>query len=230
MYRIRTWAVARRAIAAMAMMTIGALGRVPVTARTVADATTTTACTFAITPTSKSSPAAGETTSVTVTTDSGCVWTALSGTPWLLVTSGSSGTGNGAVGLTIAANATMSQRTGTATIAGQTFTVTQAPGSCTYMVMPSSVMVNARGLSSSLSVSTAAGCTWIATGMPSWIAISTATQTGPGLLAYTVAPYADTIARSVTLTIAGQSVVVTQNPPWALPAPSNLRVVGGADQ
>lgn len=222
--------VGRAAIAALTMMTMSAPDAVPLTAQAVADATTTGACTFTIAPTSKSSPAAGETTGVSVTTGSTCVWSAASGTPWILVNSGSSGTGSGTVGLTIAANTTTSQRTGTATIAGQTITVTQAPGSCTYTVMPSSLTVNARGLSSSFSVGTAAECTWTATGMPSWITISTATQTGPGLLTYTIAPYPDTITRSVTLTIAGQSVVVTQNAAGAPPAPSNVRVVGGADQ
>jgi hypothetical protein len=61
---------------------------------------------------------------VTVTTTSGCTWTAASNAPWLTITSGAAGTGNGTVGFTSAANVAGS-RTGTLTIAGQTFTVTQ---------------------------------------------------------------------------------------------------------
>ncbi len=55
--------------------------------------------------------------------------------PWLTITSGASGTGNGSVGLSIAANTGVA-RTGTATIAGQTFTVNQAAfvAPCTYSI------------------------------------------------------------------------------------------------
>jgi hypothetical protein len=62
---------------------------------------------------------------VTVTTTSGCAWTAGSNAPWLTITSGASGTGNGTVGFAAAANTGVA-RTGTLTIAGQPFTVTQA--------------------------------------------------------------------------------------------------------
>jgi len=55
-----------------------------------------------------------------------CTWTASSNAAWLTITSGSSGSGNGSVGYSIAANAGASQRSGTLTIAGQTFTVTQS--------------------------------------------------------------------------------------------------------
>lgn len=45
---------------------------------------------------------------------------------WITITSGQSGNGSGPVGYTVAANATGSPRTGTMTIAGQTFTVNQS--------------------------------------------------------------------------------------------------------
>ncbi len=51
-------------------------------------------------------------------------WTALSNVPWISITSGSSGTGNGTVQYSVAAN-TGGVRTGTITIAGQTLTVMQ---------------------------------------------------------------------------------------------------------
>ena len=64
---------------------------------------------------------------VDVTAESWCAWTATSNDlPWLTVTSGSPGTGNGSVGYSVAAN-TAGARTGTITIADQTFTVNQAP-------------------------------------------------------------------------------------------------------
>jgi hypothetical protein len=84
-----------------------------------------TSCTYTISPTTASVSAAGGTGAVTVTAASGCSWTALSNVSWITVTSGSSGSGNGTVGYSVAANATGSARTGTMTIAGQTFTVAQ---------------------------------------------------------------------------------------------------------
>jgi len=53
--------------------------------------------------------------------------------------------------------------------------------------------------------------------------LDTAPQSGPGLLSYAIAANPGTV-RSITLTIAGQPVAVTQN--GALPlTPMNLRVV-----
>jgi M6 family metalloprotease-like protein len=82
-------------------------------------------CTYSISPTSASVPAAGGSGTVTVTAGSGCTWTATSNAGWITVTSGASGSGNGSVGYSVAANAGAA-RTGTLTIAGQTFTVNQA--------------------------------------------------------------------------------------------------------
>jgi len=55
-----------------------------------------------------------------------CAWTALSNASWLTVTSGAPGTGNGTVGFSVDANTATSPRSGTLTIAGNTFTVNQA--------------------------------------------------------------------------------------------------------
>ena len=60
-----------------------------------------------------------------MTAPEGCDWTATSNDAWITITSGDSGSGNGTVGYSVSANASASSRTGTLTIAGQTFTVTQ---------------------------------------------------------------------------------------------------------
>jgi hypothetical protein len=84
-------------------------------------------CTYTLAPTSRahsSNAATGQT--VTVTTGTICPWTAVSNNAWITVTDGASGTGNGTVTYSITANTTGAIRTGTITIGGQTFTVTQA--------------------------------------------------------------------------------------------------------
>ena len=83
-------------------------------------------CTYSLNPTSASFSASGGTGSVSVTTQSGCAWTATSGASWMTITSGASGTGSGTVGYSIAANTTTSQQTAASTIAGVSFSVTEA--------------------------------------------------------------------------------------------------------
>ncbi|MGH9846769.1 MAG: BACON domain-containing protein, partial [Blastocatellia bacterium] len=86
-------------------------------------------CNYSISPTSQSFNASGGAGSVNVATTTGCAWTAaVNNAPWITITSGSSGTGNGTVNYSVAANTTTSSRTGTITITGQTFTVNQAGG------------------------------------------------------------------------------------------------------
>jgi hypothetical protein len=83
-------------------------------------------CTYSISPASASQPAGGGTGSVSVTAGAGCAWTAASNAAFITITSGASGTGNGTVNYSVASNPNTTSRTGTLTIAGQTFTVTQA--------------------------------------------------------------------------------------------------------
>jgi YVTN family beta-propeller protein len=87
-------------------------------------------CSFSISPSHGAFGPAGGNVTVVVKTPLGitCPWTATSNVTWLTVLSGASGSGNGSVTLHAAPNSG-SALTGTATIAGQTFSVTQAaPG------------------------------------------------------------------------------------------------------
>ena len=83
-------------------------------------------CSYTVSPTSVSSPAAGGAQSATVTAPAGCSWTAVSSAAWISVTAGSAGSGNGTVSYTVDPNSGTASRSGTLTIASQTVTVTQA--------------------------------------------------------------------------------------------------------
>ena len=76
---------------------------------------------------------ASTTGTVGVSAGSGCAWNASSDSAWLTITSGSSGNGAGSVGYSVAANSTTSQRAGRLTIAGATFTFTQAAAACAIL-------------------------------------------------------------------------------------------------
>jgi hypothetical protein len=122
---------------------------------------------------------------VSVTTTSTCTWTAVSNNSWITVTGGSSGTGNGTVTYSIAANTGIA-RTGTMTIAGNTFTVTQASG-CSYSISPTAATYNCSGGSGSISVTASdSACTWTASDNSNWITTNTTSGTGSGTVSYTV--------------------------------------------
>jgi pseudomonalisin len=89
-------------------------------------ATVTVGCSYSRSPASASVPFIGGTGTLSVTAATGCSWTAVSNATWLTVTSGATGSANGAVGYSVAANPNFTPRSGTLTAAGQAFTVTQA--------------------------------------------------------------------------------------------------------
>lgn len=98
-----------------------------------------TVCTYTISPKSKVFSAKAGSASIRVKTKSGCEWTAVSSDSWLTITSGESGNASGSVKYSASANAVTSSRTATITVAGQTFTVTQAAGAPRVSVTPASV-------------------------------------------------------------------------------------------
>jgi hypothetical protein len=184
-------------------------------------------CAPSISASSASFGASASKGSVSVTAAAGCAWSATTADTWLAITSGGSGTGSLTVSFTVSANNAAASRTGTLTIAGKPFTVTQA-GACLFTLKPGNLSVPAQGLISTLAVDTGAGCSWSASNMPSWVTMPSATQTGPGILPYTIAANPGT-ARAVTLTIAGQPFVVNQNAAAVLP-PANVRIIRNAPE
>ena len=82
-----------------------------------------TACTYAISGTNANVPSGGTSGSFTITVSSNCNWTAVSSVPWITTTS--SGSGNGTISYSVAAN-TGGSRSGVITVGGQDFTISQA--------------------------------------------------------------------------------------------------------
>lgn len=89
-------------------------------------------CSYSISPPSASVTQQGATGTVQVTTQAGCPWVASSGAPWVTITSGNQGTGNGTASYSVSANTGATARTATSTIAGKLFTINQAGTGSTY--------------------------------------------------------------------------------------------------
>ncbi len=178
---------------------------------TVRQAAAATPCTYAITPSTGTMGASGGAGTIDVATASGCTWTASSSASWITVTSGASGSGNGPVGFSVAAN-TGAARTGSLTVAGHTFTMTQAAAAtaCTYTINPSSGSIGAPGGTGTVDVATASGCTWTASSNANWIAITSGgSGSGNGPVAFSVAANTGA-ARTGTLTVAGHTFTMAQ--------------------
>jgi len=88
-------------------------------------------CAYSLLQASQSFAAAGGPGTATVQTPAGCSWQALSNVQWLTVGAPAGGSGNGTVSYSVAANPGTGARTGSLTIAGLTYSVTQAGTSST---------------------------------------------------------------------------------------------------
>jgi hypothetical protein len=169
------------------------------------------ACSYIVQPLTHSVPASGGTVSVSVATPDACTWTASSAVPWAAVSGRSSFVGSDSV--TFAISPAAGARTGTLTVAGQTVAIAQAAG-CSYALSSTNVNVPPGGGSSSVSVTAGGGCAWTAASQADWITITGGTSgTGNGSVTFQTAPLAGGGSRSGTLTIAGQTVTVTQSAP-----------------
>ena len=87
-------------------------------------------CAYTLGGSGRSVPAGGvQSAAVGVGAPAGCGWTVISDAPWITITSGQSGIGNGQIVFSVSSNqASATPRTGTLKIPGRTFTVTQAAG------------------------------------------------------------------------------------------------------
>ena len=95
----------------------------------LAKALSLSTCSYTVSPTTQSISAAGTTgNSISVTSATGCSWSAAENSNWITITSATSGSGTGAVQYYVAPNNGTTSRTGTIVIAGKTVTVTQAAG------------------------------------------------------------------------------------------------------
>jgi hypothetical protein len=167
-------------------------------------------CRYSIDPASQSVAAAGGSSAVNVHTAAGCAWNATSGAGWLVLNAGASGVGNGRVQFTTAAS-TGPARSGTITIAGQPFTVSQASG-CTYALAPPTQNFSNVGGTGTFGVNTSTVCPWTATSRTPWVAISAgSTGTGSGTVSFTVSPNPMGIgAKSGTISVNDQTFTVNE--------------------
>lgn len=175
-----------------------------------------TSCTFALSSSSQSFPANGGSGTIQVISGSGCVWNAVSNSSWIILTAGSSGSGNGSVSYTIGVNSGTQSRSGSISTAGQIFLISQTGQqiSCTYSFSSPGESFSAAGGNGNVSLLASGTCTWTVSSNASWITLLSGTSgSGNSSVNYQVAANTSASGRSGTLTAAGQSYTVTQSAP-----------------
>jgi len=134
-------------------------------------------CAISIAPEGKSFGDEGGSGQVQVTAAAGCDWTAASNALWISITSGAHANGPGAVGYSVTTNNAIASRSGTLTIAGRTFTVTQAgegtpePSHCEYSVGPVTFTPCMAGGRLTATLTTQANCSWTVNTGAGWLSL-----------------------------------------------------------
>jgi hypothetical protein len=174
-------------------------------------------CSYAIAPQSASVPASGATAqTLNVIATNGCAWTASSNAGFLTITGGSSGTVSGSVTYEVAANSGAT-RSGTLTIAGQAFTVTQTGTTSPVLTLSQSTLNfgYSAGLMTgpqTVTIAFAGGSSiaWTASSNQPNIVVSPGSGSGNGTIQITATP--------------GGSGIITLNAAGAFNSPKQIQV------
>ena len=164
-----------------------------------------------LSPASASYPAAAGHGSVTVTLPSNGAWTASSNSSWITIISGKSSSGGNKIVNYLVASNPGAARSGTLTIAGLAFPVTQSGATCTYSVTLGTMFATSGGFNGSAKVSTGAACSWSAASNVNWISVTSGSSvTGPGTANFFVANNPKSSVRTGNLVVAGYTIQITE--------------------
>ena len=168
-------------------------------------------CSYSLGSSSANPSAAGGSFSVGVTTSTGCTWTASTTTSWISITSGTPGNGSGTVNYSVQQNASTSPRSGSMTIAGQTFGVTQAGATVTAVTLsPTTEHFGFSGGRGSFTVTS--GGSWTAVSNNNWITITSGGSSAGGntTVNFQVTTNGGFSSRTGTITVGNATFTVTQ--------------------
>ena len=174
-------------------------------------------CAYELRPSARSVTASLSPLEVQVWAPYGCRWAFEGNGSWITAQPEDDrpspwGDGNGTVLVVVAENTAAGPRTGSATIGGQTFGVAQdgqAAAACAYAISPATQSAGALGGAGSVSINTAAGCSWradIEQGGQPWIAFPSGQRgAGPATIPYSIQPNQSPASRTVNVVVHGDS-------------------------
>jgi len=168
-------------------------------------------CTISLSSGGTDIPSSGGNGSVDVATN-GCGYSTAAGPNWITITSGGSGPGSGTVSYSIAPNSSTQSRSGTLMIGGQPYQITQAGVECSFTIGSNNTLFGYSGGPGVITVTpNGLNCGWTASSSSFWSTITFgATGMGPGHVDYTVSANSAQTGRSGSITVAGQTVTISQ--------------------
>lgn len=201
-------------------------------------------CSFAVEPPQAGFEDRGGTGRITVATAAGCAWSASSAAPWIVVTAGGRGQGNGTVEYRVSEHNGEAPRTGTLTVAGRIVTIAQEgegaapppePLDCEYSVSRTEFLFHWHGAGGDAQLTTGTACTWTASSDAGWLVLrSGAGGAGAGTIRFDVGSYTSEQTRRGAIEVrwptptAGQNVRVEQEGcRYGLAAPGAVVAVAG---
>jgi uncharacterized repeat protein (TIGR01451 family) len=192
-------------------------------------ATSALAQQFSVSPSSVNVDPQGVTGSqIQVTADNSVAWTATSDQPWLTITSGNAGQGNGTIVFNVNPTPTANSRMATITVTSSQGTISvpvnQSAG--ILVVSPSSANVPAAGGSGSETVtSNSTALPWTVTSDQPWVTITgPSSRTGSGTVQWTAAANPTDSARSANI-----AITPTEGSPQTIPINQQAGPVGNTD-
>ena len=174
------------------------------------------ACTAALDASAASFGSGGGTGSVVVTTPSGCGYSTVLGPSWISVTSGASNPASGGtLVFDVSPNTATFPRSGSLSIGGQLFSVSQEALACSITVDTSLLgsPFGAPGGPGSIGITAnGSNCSWTASSDQSWASIAPHSGSGNGTVFVTAASNGlSPTPRLANLTVGGQTIGLTQN-------------------
>ncbi|HXD75504.1 MAG TPA: hypothetical protein VN628_17280, partial [Vicinamibacterales bacterium] len=116
---------------------------------------------------------AGGSGSLAISATRDCGWSIATNTNWVSIPSSSaSGQGDASISYSVAANTVPQARNGAITVGDQTVQLTQAAAPCRYSLSKTSDSVGFAGGSTTITVTTFAGCGWTTASDSGWLTIT----------------------------------------------------------
>ncbi|MBI4906163.1 MAG: hypothetical protein HY820_21190 [Acidobacteria bacterium] len=150
----------------------------------------------------------GELGSTTLLTNATCFWFAETSANWITFKR-SVGPNGSSMFYTLQPNTTANTRTGTITLGGSTYTISQQGTGCTYTTGPGTINVPQTGGSGTIPVTTQANCNWNAGTLASFVTFS-GSGVGSGTAPYQVPANTTYATRTAALNVAGNTVNLVQ--------------------
>jgi hypothetical protein len=169
-------------------------------------------CGYSLTPENATATRFAGSISVSVSTFPSCIWTATSNDAWITVRPPSVGSGSAAILLDFTEN-TGATRSGTVTIGGRTYTLTQFGSTCDYTAVVAAPIVSSGGGVNLLQVAApSSSCSWSPVSSQPWITFpSPGPFTGSANVTFQVGNITASTSRSATITVGGTVVTVNQS-------------------